>query len=47
MKIGFRCSEGGPVFDEALAEAEFAESVGFDSVWVAEQIGRASCRERV
>jgi len=39
MKIGFRCSEGGPVFDEALAEAEFAESVGFDSVWVAEHHG--------
>lgn len=39
MKVGFRCSEGGPVFDDALAEAKFAESVGFDSVWVAEHHG--------
>lgn len=39
MKVGFRCSEGGPVFDNALAEAEFAEAVGFDSVWVAEHHG--------
>lgn len=39
MKIGFRCSEGGPVFDEALAQAEYAEELGFDSVWVAEHHG--------
>ncbi|MFB6311186.1 MAG: LLM class flavin-dependent oxidoreductase [Salinirussus sp.] len=39
MKVGFRCSEGGPVFDEALAQAEYAEELGFDSVWVAEHHG--------
>lgn len=39
MKIGFRCSEGGQVFDEALREVERGEELGFDSVWVAEHQG--------
>lgn len=39
MQLGFRCSEGGPVFEDALREVKRAESLGFDSVWVAEHHG--------
>ncbi|ELY97067.1 LLM class flavin-dependent oxidoreductase [Natrialba asiatica] len=39
MKIGFRCTEGGQRFDEALTEVRRAEEFGFDSAWVAEHHG--------
>lgn len=39
MKVGVRPSEGGTDFSNALAQAEYAESQGFDSVWFAEHYG--------
>ena len=39
MKIGFRCSEGGQRFQDALEQTIRAEDRGFDSVWVAEHHG--------
>ena len=39
MKVGFRCTEGGQRFGEALTEVQHAEDVGFDSAWVAEHHG--------
>jgi alkanesulfonate monooxygenase SsuD/methylene tetrahydromethanopterin reductase-like flavin-dependent oxidoreductase (luciferase family) len=36
MKFGFIPTEGGPFFQEALAEAVYAEELGFDSVWLEE-----------
>lgn len=39
MEIGFRCSEGGDSFPHAQEQVEYAEQLGFDSVWVAEHHG--------
>lgn len=39
IKVGFRCTEGGQRFEEALTEVQRAEDVGFDSAWVAEHHG--------
>lgn len=36
MKFGFIPTEGGPFFQEALEEAIYGESLGFDSVWLEE-----------
>jgi alkanesulfonate monooxygenase SsuD/methylene tetrahydromethanopterin reductase-like flavin-dependent oxidoreductase (luciferase family) len=36
MKFGFIPTEGGPFFQEALAEAVYGEELGFDSVWLEE-----------
>lgn len=36
MKFGFIPTEGGPFFQEALEEAVYGESLGFDSVWLEE-----------
>jgi probable F420-dependent oxidoreductase len=39
LKIGFCPTEGGGFYEEALAEVERAEALGFDSVWLAEHHG--------
>lgn len=39
MEVGFRCVEGGQNYQEALEQVELAETVGFDSVWLAEHHG--------
>src|SRR5215203_2029387 len=36
MKFGFIPTEGGHFFQEALEEATYGESLGFDSVWLEE-----------
>jgi probable F420-dependent oxidoreductase len=36
MQFGFIPTEGGPFFQEALAEAVYGEELGFDSVWLEE-----------
>lgn len=39
MKFGIIPTEGGAMFQEALAEVELAEELGFDSVWMEEHHG--------
>ena len=36
MQFGFIPTEGGPFFQEALAESVYGEELGFDSVWLEE-----------
>lgn len=39
MRIGVRCSEGGDSFEATARQAELAESLGFDSLWLGEHHG--------
>lgn len=39
LRFGFITTEGGHFFEEALREAEYGESLGFDSVWLEEHHG--------
>jgi probable F420-dependent oxidoreductase len=39
MQFGFRCSEGGDRYADALQEVVHAEELGFDSAWLAEHHG--------
>src|SRR3954447_16166202 len=39
MRFGFIPSEGGQRFGDAIEEAELAERLGFDSVWLEEHHG--------